>query len=212
MINSKILEECDLKESEVIFFKNHKINVKEIENIKIIDFKTPGTNEYYIRYIFDNDKIIVTGDLGSAIYEWNGCITLKKISIMGPHNFNQKCSCSSEGKQEWCGDIAEKGLTEHWESNFKEEYERLLLEADNEIDYDYTRLDELEEIKDCLDDLIENSEDYIEYSSIARKYYIDYESDGWIHELGNRIPIRHKLHLFGLKVIGRELEEHCSND
>ena len=48
-------------------FKNHIATVKDYGNIKILDFKNPNSNEYRIRFLFEEDyyRLHITGDLGA---------------------------------------------------------------------------------------------------------------------------------------------------
>lgn len=50
-------------------FKNHKATFTDYGNIKILDFKKPGSIEYRIRFLFEEDyfRIHISGDLGELI-------------------------------------------------------------------------------------------------------------------------------------------------
>ena len=50
-------------------FKKHKANLMDYGNIKVLDFKNPDSNEYRIRFLFEEDycRLHITGDLGSLI-------------------------------------------------------------------------------------------------------------------------------------------------
>lgn len=51
------------------FFKNHVATLTDYGNIKILDFKNPDTNDYRIRFIFEEDyyRIHISGDIGELI-------------------------------------------------------------------------------------------------------------------------------------------------
>ena len=55
------------------WFKDHKAELKDLGEIQILNWKKPGTICYYIRYIFDGNKMYVSGDLGEAVFwlTWN---------------------------------------------------------------------------------------------------------------------------------------------
>lgn len=50
-------------------FKNHVATFTDLGNIKILDFKAPGTNHYRIRFLFEEDyyRLHISGDLGELI-------------------------------------------------------------------------------------------------------------------------------------------------
>ena len=48
-------------------FKNHVATLTDMDNIKVLDFKNPDSNEYRIRFLFEEDYCIlhISGDLGA---------------------------------------------------------------------------------------------------------------------------------------------------
>ena len=50
-------------------FKNHVATFTDYGNIKILDFKEPGTSHYRIRFLFEEDyyRLHISGDLGELI-------------------------------------------------------------------------------------------------------------------------------------------------
>ena len=95
MINTKILKECGLKESDIIFFKNNKLKIEKQGNIKIMHFKNPKNYKFYLRYIFDGYRIIVSGDLGVASYNFYNDMDIYFFEDCYYDYFNSKCECSS---------------------------------------------------------------------------------------------------------------------
>ena len=55
-------------------FKDHIPYVENHGSITTLDWRKPGTRYSRIKYIFDEDKLMVHGDYGSATYDlsWNG--------------------------------------------------------------------------------------------------------------------------------------------
>lgn len=53
-------------EKEKKNFQNHVATFTDYENIKILDFKRPDSNEYRIRFLFEEDycRLHISGDLG----------------------------------------------------------------------------------------------------------------------------------------------------
>ena len=63
-------------------FKNHVATLTDYDNIKILDFKNPKSNEYRIRFLFEEDyyRLHISGDLGELIAT-NYCnMTFEKFS------------------------------------------------------------------------------------------------------------------------------------
>ena len=50
-------------------FQNHVATFTDYGNIKILDFKRPDSNEYRIRFLFEEDhyRLHISGDLGELI-------------------------------------------------------------------------------------------------------------------------------------------------
>ena len=50
-------------------FKDHVATFTDLGNIKILDFKNPDSNEYRIRFLFEEDyyRLHISGDLGELI-------------------------------------------------------------------------------------------------------------------------------------------------
>lgn len=50
-------------------FQNHVATFTDYGNIKILDFQRPGSNEYRIRFLFEEDyyRLHISGDLGELI-------------------------------------------------------------------------------------------------------------------------------------------------
>lgn len=67
-----IKERMDFIKSE--WFKDHIATYEELsKNTSVLSFNKQGTNAYAVRYIFDRNYLIITGDIGDAIF----CLTEK---------------------------------------------------------------------------------------------------------------------------------------
>ena len=66
--------------------------------IIMIDWKRPDTYNYSVRYLIDGGMIIVTGDLGDAIYGFGQRLTFDKILQLDWHYFIHKCCASETGR------------------------------------------------------------------------------------------------------------------
>ena len=61
-------------------FRDHIATLTEHGDLKILEWEKPGTSFYYVRYVFDGNRIYITGDLGEAVF----CLTWKADI----HSFN----------------------------------------------------------------------------------------------------------------------------
>ena len=80
-------------------FKNHIATLTDCGNTKILDFTNPHSNEYHIRFIFEEDyyRLHISGDLGelSACNYYN--MTYEKFSdfMNNTGYFREKVECCS---------------------------------------------------------------------------------------------------------------------
>ncbi len=81
-------------------FKNHKATFVNYGNIKILDFQEPGTSNYRIRFLFEEDhyRLHISGDLGELIAS-NYCnMVYEKFAFDYVNNigyFKEKIDCHS---------------------------------------------------------------------------------------------------------------------
>ncbi len=88
------------------------------EEIRVIDWHKTNTSIYGIRYIIDRNYLLVTGDVGEAIYQWSQVIDLPFLASCDMSYFVSKCQSSEYGRggQSWDRDLAENRLNEMmWE-------------------------------------------------------------------------------------------------
>ncbi len=56
------------------WFKDHIVSVRtynggpDVSKIVVVDFRRPNTCTYAVRYVFDGNKVYVSGDLGDAVF------------------------------------------------------------------------------------------------------------------------------------------------
>lgn len=85
-------------EKEKKNFQNHVATFTDYENIKILDFKRPDSNEYRIRFLFEEDycRLHISGDLGhlTASNYYNMRFgTFEKHFTGNVGYFNEKIDC-----------------------------------------------------------------------------------------------------------------------
>lgn len=124
-------------------FKDHVATFQDFGDIKILDFQRPGSVEYRIRFLFEEDhyRLHISGDLGELI-AFN--IDNMRYATFGdfvhnPGYFEQKICCMSRERYEYNFDKAKKDLLEQldwydWEEENKYSSWSLEERRDYEID------------------------------------------------------------------------------
>ena len=100
-------------ESQKRWFKNHVATLTDYGNIKILDFKNPDTNDYRIRFIFEEDyyRIHISGDIGELIaykYDMNYDKFFRFINNTG--YFEPSVCCSNRPIHTYDSELAGKQI------------------------------------------------------------------------------------------------------
>jgi len=176
----------DNKEIFDSWFKDHVAKHSVFRNncgeeIERIVWGKPGTN--IDRIIFTLDKtyrnLIVSGDLGEAIYHWNGPITgFGFFNNMDIQYFESKCLASENGKRdkEWDPESAKLSFKDILTNLFEPDEDR-----EDEEEYDQKKaMEEFaeEKYKEIIDEYSESIFD-CEYS------YMDFLENYGAEELGS---------------------------
>ena len=211
------------KELREEWFKDHKAKLENLsEDISVLTWKAPGTYSYWVRYVFDFNKIYITGDLGDAILKIYDKIDLEKAADLDIGYFHKKITAMDEEK---------------WSFNSKKAIARLKEEIKevNENKAEYLGLDEdgtgiIDELSDEQQSKVDQYDEYIEMfnSMIAeteecefRSHWVqsiyqnyldelsDYDNDfyEWIFDIGNEYPREIQAFLIGLKMAAEQLKE-----
>lgn len=160
-------------------FKNHVATFRDLGDIKILDFQEPGTNNWRIRFLFEEDhyRLHISGDLGELIaYNYNNMIYEEFGSdfVHDPGYFEGKIQCHSRHLYEYDYDKAKKDLLEY------------LSEYDWAEEMEYSS-NSLEKVRDYEIECI--LEDLDNYTGLGSKAYdrlseIDADCFEWISEIG----------------------------
>lgn len=107
-------------------FKKHKANLMDYGNIKVLDFKNPDSNEYRIRFLFEEDycRLHITGDLGSLIACNFYNMTYEKFSgfVNNTGYFEQKIDCLDRAIYYYDEEQARKDIKEYINEHHLGEY------------------------------------------------------------------------------------------
>lgn len=177
------------------WFKDHKAKqTRTLDGIfDLIEWKKPQNNNYLITYVQMPGYLIVTGDIGDAIYAVRGFHSFKDWTKCDVHYFAGKCVASEYGRlyKEWDRDYLEKiikeGLKER-DKSWKEFSERGGVGA------------------------LSSEQEWITWLSMshwvtaeeAGTYFFGIDRYNWPVD-GYRISIRCRAHLIGLKMAVEQL-------
>lgn len=131
-------------------FKNHIAKYTDYGNIKILDFKEPGTSHYRIRFLFEEDycRLHISGDLGELIATNYNNMTFKGFSdfVNNVGYFKEKIDTASRAIYVFDETKARKDLLDLIEElELKEEF------LENRFDF--------ETIDDVISDILEDFSD-----------------------------------------------------
>lgn len=172
------------------WFPDHVIELKDGWYV----WHKPGTSIYYVRYRVDGRCLIVTGDIGEAVYEWNSPISLEWVAGCHLDYFASKCMASEYGRgyKSWDRTKANQFLDQWWEEEIEDKETN---EIDSEVEDLYRQLKEHYTRDDWVYFLGEYGEqmfgpDWFEYGDI-----------------GDTPDIRCEGHLVGLRMIAERLRD-----
>jgi hypothetical protein len=211
------------KELREEWFKDHKAKLEKLsDDISILTWKAPGTNSYYVRYVFDYNKVYITGDLGDAIFKIYDKVDLEKAASFDNYYFHQKLTARDEEKWAFSEEKAIERLKEEIAQIEENKSEYLGLDEDGTgireglSDEEAERVDIYDEQIEMFNNMIDSAgecncrsnwvcciyENYIDNLS-------DYDPDvyEWIFDIGNDYPRSVQAFLIGLKIAYEQLRE-----
>lgn len=132
-------------------FERHKATLTDYGNIKILDFKVPDSNEYRIRFLFEEDycRLHISGDLGElTATNYNNMVYEKfRDYVNNVGYFEEKINCHNRPIYVYDEEAARDYL-----KVFFEKYDLV-----EEILYDKSPFDTDEEcIDEFIDDILED--------------------------------------------------------
>lgn len=174
-------------------FENHVATFADYGNIKVLDFKNPESNEYRIRFMFEEDycRCHISGDLGSLIATNYKNMTFEGFKKDFVHNtgyFEGKIDCCERSIYAYDEELAEKELREKLEE---------IAEYDDVIDID-----------DVVYDMMRDFEGATGFGSIAYAALNEYDSDCWeyISDLGKEETGILDLYMLAFELATKQLE------
>lgn len=211
------------KELREKWFKNHKASLEKLsEDVSILRWREPGTSAYSVRYIFDYNKIYITGDLGDAIFKIYDKVDLEKVASFDIYYFHKKLTAIDEEKWSFNSEKAIARLKEEIKEVNENKAEYLGLDEDgtgiiDELsDEQQSKVDEYDEYIEMFNSMISEAEECNFRSHWVQSIYqnylddlSDYDNDfyEWIFDIGNEYPREIQAFLIGLKMAAKQLKE-----
>ena len=185
------------------WFPKHKVTLTKQGNLTVLDWSNPKSNCYAVRYVFDGNKMYITGDIGEALF----CLTWKA----DVHSFNgistiyfmEKMRAYSDDKYDFDSDEGKSEL-EDW---------KIRLLEDREFKDEFDK----EEFMDSINNLIGAVDNCSNEEQWAYEYvngtYNDFISEEdcdyweWIYHIGRVIPHRIYGYIVGLQMASEQLKD-----
>lgn len=181
-------------------FKDHVATFTDYGNIKILDFKKPGSSHYRIRFLFEEDyyRLHISGDLGELI-AWNyNNMGYEKFSdfVHDTGYFKEKIICHSRAIYDYDYEKAKEDLR-----NAFKEYEIKVAEYEWES--------EEEAIEDKIEDILE---DLDSRNGLGSKAYdilseLDSECYTWIDGIGKEETGILELYMLAFELAQEQLKK-----
>ena len=183
-------------EIETKWFENHVAKLEQHGGLQVLTFGEVGTSCYYIRFVFDNHKLYISGDLGEAVFSLTWKATLESFSELNLGYFLGKLTAYDGDKYDFNGNLAKDELVE-WFEDYKEDTEF----TDQDIE-------DINELINGADNCSSEEQWAWEYINCGDYEIIsDYGlgDDGWIYMIGRETPIRLVSYLVALKMAYTQL-------
>lgn len=171
-------------------------------------WKEPGTGAYCVIYVLRGGQLFVAGDLGEAVYQWYGPVSLESIAGMGYSYFLEKCQASEVGQNfvEWDTDGVARNVKERiLDTDYVDNDLRIQLEG---LIRDHCYLTAGESITDDnLDEFVqahtETKESWLEFLNYHGDECFGDDHWEWTYSVGEVIHKGCMAHLYGLKMAFR---------
>lgn len=184
------------------WFKDHKATITKLsDRVTVVDWKRENSGFYYVRYVFDGDKLYISGDIGESVYwlTWHG--TPQSFTDIHFSYFNKKRQCSHRSPFEYDSKAFDKEVDcymhdvyEYLEEEQVRMYEKLFQEIKSEMEQ-YPRNPEVQKF------VMFRAADQFEYYD---KLDIDTETASYFSKFGRIPSTSHLAYLEGLKMIAEQ--------
>jgi len=189
------------KEIRECWFKNHKATLTQHGDLQVLQWKQEGTNTYMCRYVFDKNKIYISGDIGHAVFDLTWRASIHSFDDIHIGYFAEKLAAYQGKRYDYNGKQAAKELKE-WRKQLREDGRK----------YD---AEEFRNLIDAAESCSSQEEWAYEYVNGGFNDFIkelDYDYWEWIYDIGNEMPARIHGYLIGLQMASEQLRKDAKNE
>lgn len=187
-------------------FKDHVAKFTDYGNIKILDFQRPGSSEYRIRFLFQEDfcRLHISGDLGELTATNFKNMNYRDFGFdfsKNPYYFEEKIDCHERPIYEYDEDKARKDIKEKLE-----EYELSL------PDRYYIGNEDDEAFEEFIDDVLTDFDDDRGISHEGYRFLCEVDDDAWEYatEIGRERTGIIELYLLAFRLAQENLKRQES--
>ena len=188
-------------------FKDHVAKFTDYGNIKILDFQRPGSSEYRIRFLFQEDfyRLHISGDLGELTATNFKNMNYRDFGFdfsKNPYYFEEKIDCHERPIYGYDEDKARKDIKE-----YLEEYEDILPTR-----YYIGHDDNAEAFEEFIDDVLEDFNDDKGISQEGYRVLSEVDSNAWEYaaKIGRERTGIIELYLLAFRLAQEDLERQES--
>ena len=184
-------------------FKDHVAKFTDYGNIKILDFQRPGSSEYRIRFLFQEDfyRLHISGDLGELTATNFKNMNYRDFGFdfsKNPYYFEEKIVCHERPLYEYDEDKAREYIKEKLEEYELSLPDRYYFGTDNFV----------EAFEDFVDEVLEDFDDDKGISPEGYRVLSEVDNDAW--EYASRIGKERtgiiELYLLAFRLAQEDLE------
>ena len=187
------------------WFQNHKAKSSTTSMVlgdstiglgtTIINWQNPNSWNYGCVFIIHKRWLIVTGDIGEAVYEWSSDITLEFLGGIDFSYFHSKCQSSEVGRHftDWNEHVAKQYRADRIA-------EIKAKDADDRSEGDDKALEVLEDLTEF---------DKHSFKAAAQEYYDEHGDGEGAQDIGDMGEVAHPRcigHFIGLQMAIKQLE------
>jgi hypothetical protein len=179
------------KEIPERWFPEHKATLTQHGDLQVLDWKKPGTITYYCRYVFDGNKMYISGDIGEAVFWLTWKADVHSFNDIHVGYFEEKLCAYNGNRRDFDSDKAVKRLKE-WVRELKGRNKKYDREEMRELFNSAESCSTTDEWAHIVNDT-----DFIRD--------LDCDFWEWMYEIGHEMPTRIIGYLVGLKMASKQL-------
>lgn len=177
------------------WFNNHTVELHGKEGLQVLRFREKGTNAYALKYILSGNDLVVTGDLGEAVYSLTCAATVENLKKFNLSYLMKKMTAYSGERWSFDEGKAMKELEEWYEEK------------------KYSNAEGLEDIYSTLRAEVNNwsMQEHFQTAVFsiydkADAYWFDGEEASMIADFGKQLPYQFIAFWLGLQMAIEQLE------